>query len=75
MIWIQVVDEQSACIDGYEKVPLPTDHIKINKYAGPEDPSYMLVFPKLVAIASTAVEAVQKRLKRLYSTILALKED
>ena len=58
------MDEISACIDGYRKVPLPTDHFKINKYSGPDDPSYLAVYPLVVDMAQNAVRVVQDRLDR-----------
>jgi hypothetical protein len=61
------VDETSACIDGHLKLPLPTDHLKINKFSGPEDPSYIAVYPIIVGIASQAVTKVQGRLYRMYT--------
>ena len=60
----KVVDETSACIDGYRKVPLPTDHLKINKYSGPHDPSYIAVYPSIVDVAQNAKRIVQDRLNR-----------
>lgn len=40
---IQVVREESACIDGWPKKPVQTDHLKMNKYSGPEDRSFRSV--------------------------------
>ena len=56
--------ETSACIDGYRKMPLPTDHFKINKFRGPEDPSYNAVYPLIVDIAQKAVPIVEGKLNR-----------
>ena len=58
------MDETSACIDGWRKVPLSTDHLKINKYSGSDDPCYIAVYPFIVDIARGAVRIVQDRLKR-----------
>ena len=60
----KVVDEISACIDGYRKVPLPTDHLKINKYSGPHDPSYAAVYPLIIDMAQNAKQIVEGRLNR-----------
>ena len=60
----KVVDETSACIDGYLKVPLPTDHFKINKFTGPDDPAYEKVYPLIMDMAQKAVQVVQGRLSR-----------
>ncbi|KAL9134421.1 MAG: hypothetical protein Q9175_004391 [Cornicularia normoerica] len=60
-----VVDETSACIDGYRKVPLPADHLKINKYSGPDDPSYVAVYPLIIDMAQKAFRVVQSRLNQI----------
>jgi hypothetical protein len=60
----KVVEEKSACIDGYRREALNTDHFKINKYAGPDDPSYKTVYPIVVGWAKNAVEIVQRRFHR-----------
>lgn len=52
------MDETSACIDGHRKVPLPTDHLKINKYNGSDDSSYIAVYPLIVDMAQQAVQVV-----------------
>lgn len=63
MSWKElVVDETSACIDGHRKVPLPTDHLKINKFSGPDDPSYIAVYPLIVHMAQDANFVVQGRM-------------
>ena len=58
------MSETSACIDGYRKVPLPTDHFKINKYNGPSDPSYIAVCPLIVEMTQNAARVVEGRLNR-----------
>jgi hypothetical protein len=55
------VSEKSACIDGHRKLGLPTDHLKINKYCGPDDPCFQNVYPAIRDIAQNAVEKVQQR--------------
>ena len=61
------MDETSACIDGHRKVPLPTDHLKINKFSGPDDPSYTVVSPVIVRMAQDANSVVQGRMNRKLS--------
>jgi hypothetical protein len=56
------VNEKSACIDGHRKLGLPTDHLKINKYSGPEDPSFQYVYPIIKQMAQNAIEIVERRL-------------
>ena len=43
--------ETSAYIDGYRKVPLSTDYLKINKYSEPDNSFYIVVYPLIVNIA------------------------
>ena len=57
-----MVNEKSACIDGHRKLGLPTDHLKINKYSGPQDPSFQCVYPAIKEMAKNAVKIVQQRL-------------
>jgi hypothetical protein len=66
---IQVVGESTACIDGHQKIPLPTDHFKINKFSGPQDPSYRALSPILVQICNGANEKVMSRINRVYILI------
>jgi hypothetical protein len=40
---MQLVDENSACLDCHERVPLDARHSMMNKYRGPEDQSFKLV--------------------------------
>jgi hypothetical protein len=61
----KVVGERSACIDGHRKVALSTDHFKINKYYGPEDPSFQAVYPVIKSMAGNADKKVQARLHRM----------
>ena len=63
---IKVVGEKNACIDGHRKEALPTDHLKINKYEGPEDPSYKIVCPIIKEMTKNAMEKVQRRLDRMW---------
>jgi hypothetical protein len=55
------VNETSACIDGHRRLSLPTDHLKINKYSGPYDPSFKKVYPEIQKMAQNAVKVVQQR--------------
>ena len=49
-----VVNEWSACMDGHRKIALPTDHFKINKFRGPDDPSFRYVARIIVEMAGGA---------------------
>lgn len=53
--------EASACIDGHRKIALDTDHFKINKFFGPDDPSFKLIYPEIVRMAQNAKAKVNRR--------------
>ncbi|RDW67573.1 hypothetical protein BP6252_08969 [Coleophoma cylindrospora] len=57
-----VVNERSGCIDGHRKLPLPTDHFKINKFEGPDDISYKRVSSVIAEMAKEAKAKVEARL-------------
>ncbi|KAI1109378.1 hypothetical protein F5Y14DRAFT_30227 [Nemania sp. NC0429] len=56
-----VVPETSACIDGHCKISLNADHFKINKFYGPDDPSFRLVFPEIERMARNAKQTLSCR--------------
>ncbi|CAG1982590.1 unnamed protein product [Fusarium graminearum] len=56
-----VVDEASACLSELARLPLETDHIKLNKYSSPEDQSYLRVSAEIVRMCNNVV-AVMNRL-------------
>lgn len=58
---LQVVDEASACLSELARLPLETDHIKLNKYSSPEDQSYLRVSAEIVRMCNNVV-AVMNRL-------------
>ena len=55
------MNETSACIDGHKKISLHTDHFKINKFYGPNDPSFLQVYPEIVRMAEGAEEMLRRR--------------
>ncbi|KAI1178823.1 hypothetical protein F4777DRAFT_63233 [Nemania sp. FL0916] len=59
-----VVPEHSAGIDGHTTISLNTDHLKINKFYGPNDASFRLVFPQIERMARGAEETIKRRLNR-----------
>ena len=63
---LKIVDEKSACIDGHRKVSLPTDHLKINKFSGEDDPSYQIIYPIIMEMSRGASEKVKRRLERMF---------
>lgn len=58
---LQVVPESSACIDGHHKISLPKDHLKINKFYGPHDPSFTLVYAEIERMARKSWEILKHR--------------
>jgi len=48
----QVVDERSACLDCSKALPLPKDHLKLNKYSGRDDSSFHLVCGQIHRMAN-----------------------
>ncbi|KAF2457805.1 hypothetical protein BDY21DRAFT_342816 [Lineolata rhizophorae] len=63
-----VVPEDSACIDGHPRLYLYEDHLKLNKYCGPNDSSYRAVSSQLVDMALTAIPTVRGRFGRTQPT-------
>jgi hypothetical protein len=57
----QVVDETSACLDGHHKLPLPTDHLKLNKFSGTDDNSFRYVYPHIQRMAEYSEKIVHSR--------------
>ncbi|KAL6924044.1 hypothetical protein FSST1_001318 [Fusarium sambucinum] len=59
-----VVTEASACVPGNESLPLQTDHIKLNKYSGLEDQSYLSVSAAIVKMCENALSVTNSNIKR-----------
>ena len=60
LILEQVVDEESACIDDHRH-GLDSDHLGLNKYSGPEDPSFVRVSEEIAQICQKAKELLKRR--------------
>ncbi|KHN94745.1 Peroxisomal targeting signal 1 receptor [Metarhizium album ARSEF 1941] len=56
-----IVPESSACIDGHHRIALNTDHLKINKFYGPDDPSFKRIYPHIVRMVETACQRLNRR--------------
>ena len=65
----QVVDEESACLD-YHKYGLDSDHLRLNKYSGPEDPSFVRVSQEIAQICQKAKDLLKGRKNSDLSTLL-----
>lgn len=58
---MKVVPQSSACIPGFESVPLPVDHLKMAKYDGPHNPCYKKLLPVIQRMVLAAPEKGQAR--------------
>ena len=58
--YAQAVDEESACIDN-DRDGLDSDHLRLNKYSGPEDRSFVRVSRQIAWICQDAKELLQRR--------------
>lgn len=58
---IQVVREESACIDGWPKKALQTDHLKMNKYSGPKDHSFLSISAVIKDMCAGAKDVLGRR--------------
>ncbi|KAK3357688.1 hypothetical protein B0T25DRAFT_166748 [Lasiosphaeria hispida] len=69
MVTGMVVSEDSACVPGCERFPLQTDHLKLNKYSGPNDRSFLSVSEQIRKLYANANAVVHQRntLKSLWS--------
>ncbi len=61
-----MVDEVSACIDGFFKVALAADHLNMNKFQSPEDNNYRLVSQEIQRLVHQAAGCIEARLNRRY---------
>lgn len=61
-----VVDEKSACIDGYPSYGLSVDHFRLNKFASPNDAHFKAIAGELQQLV---IEAPQRVALRLASTM------
>ncbi|TFB01754.1 hypothetical protein CCMA1212_006453 [Trichoderma ghanense] len=58
---MKVVPEASACIPGIERHALQTDHLKINKYCGPTDRSFLTVSTTISEMYANAKDIIRRR--------------
>ncbi|KAH7123000.1 hypothetical protein EDB81DRAFT_913094 [Dactylonectria macrodidyma] len=59
------VPEESACITGWDRAQLQTDHTKLNKFSGPRDRSFLSVSAKVLAMCSTPKSMVERQTKNV----------
>lgn len=63
-LYPQVVEEASACIPGLNRYALQTDHLKINKYHGPTDRSFLIVSETISEMCAEAKNLTRYRQSR-----------
>ncbi|KAK8142161.1 hypothetical protein G3M48_009262, partial [Beauveria asiatica] len=56
-----IVPADSACIDGHRSIALDTDHSKMNKFYGADDPSYKLISEAISSLVESAGRALLRR--------------
>ncbi|KAL6695503.1 hypothetical protein J3F84DRAFT_374542 [Trichoderma pleuroticola] len=56
-----VVPEDSACVPGWKRVPLETDHLKMNKYSSPTDRSFLHVSDQIAAMCGNYKSVLKGR--------------
>ncbi|KAK7398584.1 hypothetical protein QQX98_012040 [Neonectria punicea] len=61
MVKGMIVEESSACIPGLERHALKKDHLKINKYCGPNDPSFGTVSATISEMCANAKDVIRRR--------------
>ncbi|EWG46519.1 hypothetical protein FVEG_06980 [Fusarium verticillioides 7600] len=69
-----VVPEESACVPGWGRSQLQTDHLKLNKFSGPLDRSFLAVSRQIFTMCNTAkntVEDITVCEWRMYTDVLS----
>jgi hypothetical protein len=56
-----LVDERSACIDGYTKTGLDASHTMMNKFSGPHDGNFELVSNAIVNLVRESTKILADR--------------
>ena len=64
-----MVDERSACIDGFPKVALAADHLNMNKFQSPRDNNYILVSQQIQRLVLQAPSYLGNRLNHRFPRI------
>ncbi|KAI1281254.1 hypothetical protein F5Y07DRAFT_354127 [Xylaria sp. FL0933] len=57
----KVVEEESAHVPGWGRVQLYADHFQLNKFAGPDDRSFLLVSNELYTMCTNWKRVVERR--------------
>ncbi|KND91708.1 Kinesin light chain 1 [Tolypocladium ophioglossoides CBS 100239] len=56
-----VVGEESACVPGWDRYPLPTDHLKMNKFSSPQDRSFEFVSDRIRTMCDNSKIEIERR--------------
>ena len=67
-----IVDETSAYIPGYESLGLCSDHFRMNRYTGPDDPNYRLVIHQLKDMANKGRTFLKREREGISSNFTAI---
>ncbi|KAK3191213.1 hypothetical protein K4F52_002803 [Lecanicillium sp. MT-2017a] len=59
--YIRIVEQESACIKGQERMELQVDHIMLNKFPGPQDPSFMSIAGSIGEMHKNMVNVLESR--------------
>jgi hypothetical protein len=59
----KLVDQEAACIQGFDRTGLNVSHALMNKFRGPKDPNFKLVAKSLRDIVHNAAETLDYRRK------------
>ena len=65
----QLVDSQSASLNGKRSMYLTTDHSGLNKFYGLEDENFLLVLPEIQRIFQTAQIIIESQFSCMHSSI------
>ena len=74
--YIQFVDHQSACLHGKRAIYLDTDHSGLNKFRGPDDENFLLVWREIDRMVKNAPQRIEERyscrVQLLYTLVFLL---
>ena len=55
------MEQDSACLDGFDDCPLDASHFVMNKYAGPSDPNFGLVIGEIRKMVEKATGILKQQ--------------
>src|SRR6266566_4586786 len=57
----QIVEEASACIPGCGRIPLQTDHLKMNKFSDPNNRSFLSISGEIRRMCLNAKDGIHEK--------------